>query len=190
METNIEDTQEFQDALKSLNSGEYEHTMLEAWKVTLEGMIGGIKEKITMRVANDIVRSFPWLTHADVPAYVQLKLRRVEQILEELLASFPEDKTIEELFSENENDWLEHKDIYLEIIARWTNLARTWEDQWDELEFRDSMKALLHAVVSDVITLIAGGNALVNNIKELSNFEIDEADGAWLQKRVEELRSE
>ncbi|QKY80406.1 hypothetical protein SEA_PABST_48 [Microbacterium phage Pabst] len=177
---------EFLEAARKAQVGQYDHTMFESWRVVLRQMISVCEAGITMPFADGILRQWPWLRYADLEGYLLSRKRYLEEAIEVLEAQFP--KAEEELFQENVDDFVEHKDAYIDVIVAWTRLSNRWTAAWDAIPVKsNSRKALMHAVVADVSALLINPkNGLIENLRNLAGFHdvMTEADGEDLIYRI------
>lgn len=183
----LEETPEFQAAVKAAQTGVFDTTLFEMWEHILDELIETTESDISLQTADTILRSFPWLTHADLPMYMGLKIQRLHQIKSAIVAAYP--KPQELLFQEADDDWILHKDAYLEILAWWSAFPDKWQAEWRELGWDIPTKGVEHAVIADVSSIIAGPNSLPEHLRDLKDFEITEGDGEKLRERAIEIRA-
>ncbi|QOC56138.1 hypothetical protein SEA_ZHENGYI_46 [Microbacterium phage Zhengyi] len=177
---------EFLEAVRKGQAGQYDHTMFESWRVVLQQFVSVCDYGITMPLADGILRQWPWLKYADLVPYLAYRKTFLEEAIRVLEAQFP--KPEEELFKENVDDFVVHKDAYIDVIVAWTRLSNRWVASWDAVSPQaQSKKAVLHAVISDLSALLINpNNGLVENLKNLAGFHetMTEDDGEDLIFRI------
>ncbi|QJD52793.1 hypothetical protein SEA_UNPHAZED_49 [Microbacterium phage Unphazed] len=179
-------TPEFLEAQRKGQTGQYDHTMFESWRVVLRQFIMVCEHGVTMPLADGILRQWPWLRYSDLPTYLILRKSYLEEAIAVLEAQFP--KPENELFQENVNDFVIHKDAYMDVIVAWTRLSNRWVAAWDKVDIKSqARKGTMHAAVSDVTALLINKNSgLVENLRNLYGFHenMTEEDGQELIARI------
>ncbi|QQO39337.1 hypothetical protein SEA_CRUNCHYBOI_51 [Microbacterium phage CrunchyBoi] len=177
---------EFLDAVSKAEKGQYDHTMFESWRVVLRQMISVCEAGITMPFADGLLRQWPWLRYVDLEPYLRYRKTYLQEAISVLEAQFPKPEA--ELFAENVNDFVVHKDAYLDVIVAWTRLSNRWTDAWDKISVQNqNRKALMHAVTADVSALLINPRSgLIENLRNLAGFHdvMTDADGEDLIFRI------
>ena len=175
------------EAVKKAETGRFDHTLFEIWESILEEALLQ-SQTLTIPYADALLRQWPWLRYPDLDKYLEIRSVFIREATDTLRSCYPEDKTIEQLFSENEDDWTYHKDIYLDIIVAWTRLCNAWAEVWKN---SDTDRPVFHAAVSDMTALLINPQmGLVENVRNLAGFEISEEDGAALTERIKDTEDE
>lgn len=178
----IEDDPELADLFSRAQTGDFKHTMFEIWEDQLNGMILATKEELGLAVADSILRSWPWLSYSDLSDYIELRLTLLNEALDILIANLPKKK--EELYAENEDDWEQHQDAYIVLLAEWSKLSNEWAERWKALPLDAPDKGLWHAVVVDVTGALVGPNGVVEGIQSLRDFALTDEHRATLNKLI------
>lgn len=183
LEDGMEDSEEFRAALLRGQSGQFENTLLEIWQMMLEKAIAESDGVVTAVMANGILRQWPWLRFPDLQLYLQHRATYLLQALKVLKEAYKKDE--EELFAENVDDWLHHKDTYLDVVVGWTHLVNDWSTKWEAIDVKARNKPSLHAALSDVSAfLIDPRNGMVESMRNLAHFELTEEEGEALGRRI------
>ena len=179
----LQDSPEFQDAVRNAQLGQYEHTLLEIWTDILDGAIEQVSGPLTIALADGLLRQWPWLSYADLPGYLSTRKTLLQEALNTLVKQFP--KPVEVLFQENVDDWEIHKDTYVDVIVEWTRLSNSWSAQWEALALQDPKKGLMHAAVADATSLLINpSTGLVEQLRNLAGFLITEEESGEIQARL------
>lgn len=162
-------------ALRNASEGLYEHTFLEMWDTVLGNLITATKEPLELDVAASILQAYPWLDHSGINPYREKRVRYLEEA-REVLTDVLGDQMVK-LYTENENDWTLHKDIYIEILKGWKELTETWAHEWAVQAARTTPSKVDHAVIADVSgILLSPQYGLVEQLRNLKDFEFTEED--------------
>lgn len=152
--------------LSNASQGKFKHTMLEMWEAALNNLILQSSGPIGLDIAASILQSYPWLNHNDLFKYQKDRIQRFEEARERLYLVLGDDK--EKIYSENENDWLLHSELYIQVVASWNNMARLWEAEWSKKPAKVS-----HATIADVTAMILNENfGIIESLKNLADFEM------------------
>lgn len=177
---------EFLEAVRKGQLGQYDYTMFESWRVVLRQFITVCEAGLSMPLADGLMRQWPWLRYTDLETYLNARKVYLQEAIRVLEAQFP--KPEEELFQENVDDFIIHKDAYIDVIVAWTRLTNRWTAAWDRIPLQaQSRKAVMHAVTADVsATLINPQTGLIENIRNLAGFHeaMTEEDGEDLVFRI------
>ncbi len=149
--------------------GPITHTLLEIWREVLSNVEGSKAEKVTPIIANRIVGSWPKLSIQDTPAYHVLYhdfLLAARDILEAEIKSDPE------ALNNTEDDAVENRQHYLNLLLEWQVEIMRWEAEWDAAA--DDAHISL-AAIADAAAFITGQNGLLNHLSSI-NFEFTDAD--------------
>ncbi|UQT01731.1 hypothetical protein SEA_MORRILL_46 [Microbacterium phage Morrill] len=191
VEQELQDTPEYQAAMRSAQTGQYDHTLLQMWEEILTEASLQVSGVVTLPLADGLLRQWPWLRYKDLPQYFQTRHKMLQEALEVLRLQYPSDKSREELFAENVDDWELHKDIYLDVTVAWTQLANHWSDQWEEIPLHRGDKGILHASVADTTALLINPNSgLVEQMRNLAGFVISPEESAKMQARINGVEDE
>ncbi|QCG78335.1 hypothetical protein SEA_TRUONG_49 [Microbacterium phage Truong] len=181
----IRNMPEFQDAMNSAETGQYSNPIFKIWEEILEEAMKQVSGVVTIPLADGLLRQWPWLRYKDLPQYFTTRHKMLEEALELLRAQYPSDKTPEELYSENVDDWELHKKLYIDVIVAWTQLANHWSDQWEEIPLHRGDKGILHASVADTTALLVNPTSgLVEQLRNLAGFHISTEESALMQARI------
>ena len=183
VDDDIQNTPEFQEAVRKAQLGQYEHTLFEMWEDILHEAKLQASGAVSIPLANGILRQWPWLSFKHLPDYFRERLRMLDEALEVLQTCYPKPKEL--LFQENVGDWEAHKDAYIDAIAAWTQLSNHWSDQWEEIPMNRPDKAYKHAAVADMVSLLVNpSTGLVEQLRNLADFQITSEESEALQKRI------
>ena len=183
LDEDIQDSADFREAVRKAQAGQYDHTLFEMWEDVLEEAKRQVSGAVSIPLANGLLRQWPWLTFKHLPDYFKERARMIDEAIEILKSCYP--KPEELLYQENENDWLEHKDAYIDVIVAWTQLSNHWSDQWEEVPMSRPDKAYKHAAVADMVALLVNpSTGLAEQMRNLADFQITEAESEVLQKRI------
>ncbi|QDF16999.1 hypothetical protein HWC33_gp46 [Microbacterium phage TinyTimothy] len=179
-------TPEFLEAQRKASTQQYDHTMFESWRVVLQQFVMVAEHGITLPLADGILRQWPWLRYADLTSYLQYRAVYLKEAIRVLEAQFPKPEA--ELFQEAEDDFIRHKESYIDVIVAWTRLTNRWVDIWDKVDPKSqSKKGVLHAVTSDLSALLINKElGLIENLRNLHGFNenMTEEDGQELIARI------
>lgn len=165
-EINEEEQLITEEALSEAQQGRFQHTMLEMWYATLCNLVAQAKSPLNIEVATSILQTYPWLRHDDLVKYQKDRETRLIQARDVLLEVIGEDR--EKIFSENEDDWNLHAELYIEVLAGWNKLARIWDENWGLKPSKVS-----HATIADVIALLLNNDfGMVEGLRNLANFDL------------------
>jgi len=159
-------------------------TLLEIWRELLSNIEHERVERISANVAQKIVATWPKLDFKDVPAY----LRHYYDLLAEqrlvVLAEIHKDPAALKYLGEE--DPIENREHYEEILFGWNlNVAR-WEREWD---VTDPEAAIKLAAIIDAQGFFLAQTGLVAHLSEIG-FEFTEADGERLVARLQAAKEE
>lgn len=184
---------EMEERFRQAARGKYEHTLIEIWGDDLSRELEGYAAQASMDTYEQFVRSWPWLKYSDVDACrkAMLKLTQESQdamddAVQAILAKT--DRTYEELLGSQETDWPDNKEIYLEIVARWSALMTSWGQWWAHSSM--TVKPVLHASIAIACARLIGQHGLVEQMKNLANFESSNEDQEALGARIAQLIEE
>lgn len=166
----IEDAVFDEETIKNAETKEYGTTLLEQWDKLLQLAIEQTTRPMILNYADAFMRQWPQIDYVRLPEYLTARGDLLKQVHDRLLDAYPKDK--DELYLENENDWLEHEDLYLDIYIRWHKLSREWFDWWMKLDFEASEKPIYHAAIADISDLMLNPRTgLLQEMSSLANWE-------------------
>lgn len=185
------DEQSFYEAQKKAEAGEYSTTLVEQWVLTLQNHIDNHGKKVQLGMAQGLLNQWPFLSHALIPMYMDQMEDLLQEALEEIETAIAEQpKSREALFLENKMDFRLHKDLYREIIARFTALQQDWTDSWADMPWTDA-KTVYHASISTAMAILAGNYGLLIELRSLAEYNWDDdVDGKVIKERIEELTAD
>jgi len=167
---------------EELEEGQYIHTFFQIWDNVLEGNIHAAEAPLALDVAASIIDSYPWLNHENVQQYRRERaalLKEAREIIFEILGT---KKT--KIYKENINDWKLHKDMYIELIARWNLLVSGWGNAWTE-QAETAPSATGHAAIGDVAGILLNPEyGFVEGLKTLKGFEFTVEDREALNEKM------
>jgi hypothetical protein len=179
------DDPEMAEMVRRAELGIYDTTLLQMWESVIDGTAHACEVGVTIPMADGVLRQWPWLSYMDLPKYLRSRYRKLAEAKTVMRMCYPEDKDIEELFAESEDDWNRHKDIYLDIIVAWQRLGNAWVDQWDKIALNNKDKGIEHAVVADLNAFLTHPqNGLSEQIRNLANFAITDEEIKSVNERV------
>jgi hypothetical protein len=175
----IEDNPELAHAFQTVNDGTFSHTLLEQWEHTLKTEMDSFLGDGPMDQYTQFLQTWPWLEYGHVERVrkymAEFSVDSINQLniaIIETIEKTPRNK--EDVYKSIENDWIDNRDIYLELIPRWTMLSNVWNARWANSSIRE--KPLLHVAVALSIARLLGGKGLVENLRYLKNAN-DEVEG-------------
>ena len=178
----IDDNPEFAEAIRKAQLGVYDSTLFQMWKEGLENLIEGTRGVLSINTADALLRAWPWLKYHDLESYLENRARYLEEGHKVLLDVLGSD--IEDIFAEAKDDWKLHKELYIDVIVRWSAMTNNWARAWTRLPIRGATKGVMHAVIADVTSIFVGPNGYVENVRNLAGFEITEEEGKDIEDRV------
>ena len=181
-ETTEEAELSFEDAMRTAESGQYEHTLFQMWESMLDEGVMMTENGVSIPAADSILRSWPWLKYEELDTYMDNRRLLLLETKEALQSCYP--KPTELLFQENVDDWTVHKDAYLDVIVAWTHLTNRWAEDWAEIPIIVPLKGIQHAVIADTTALILGRDGFIEQMRNLHGFDITDEEGAELTKRL------
>lgn len=181
--TNPMESPEMQEVMANAQTGKFGTTMFQMWDETLQVAINQAKAPLSVSVALGLLRDYPWLRHKDLPMYLAERIKMLEEAQAVLRKCYP--KPAEELFQENENDWVEHEAAYHSVLVGWTRASDRWHKRWEAIPLHRPDKGILHAVVLDASALIIHPKVgLFTNVREMAGFTFSDAQHAVNQTRI------
>lgn len=184
--------------MENARNGIFKKTLLERWDYTLQSQINATLQPISLEIASDVLNTYPWLKHQNLPSYREdrmdllLGAKRVLRTVLDEAVDTDDEKTrelrIEQIFSENEDDWIKHKDLYLQTIAGWNKLIRDASEDWSLAMNNDHLENIesFHAAILDVAALLLNeGFGLLDGLRQLKDFEHSEETAARLAELME-----
>ena len=156
-----------------------ERTLLELWQAVLseENIAAGEKEPITIGTALRVISRYPELKYADIPEYMTVYyacLRWFASVLDNEIESNPG------CFEHVEDDAVENKPLYLNLIVLWQQLVLEWEAGWNPLR-EDA--AVLVAAYADARAFVLGQEGMLGHLDQIG-FEYSEADSISVAEAV------
>ena len=165
------ETEDFitEEALKNAQQGKFEHTMMEMWHSAIGNLINAASAPLNIEVASGILNAYPWLRHDDLQPYMADRVVRYKQALQVIEDVLGDQK--EKVFSENENDWELHSDLYLQVMGKWNRLTIQWNDAWASKK----PHRVTHATIIDVSgQLLSPEYGFIEGLRNLAGFELTE----------------
>jgi hypothetical protein len=184
---------DFQRAMANAQKKQYDHTFFEIFEEQIEGILRATEAPLTVEVADSILRTWPWFKYYDIEPYLVYRVRMLKEVLHELHESFPKPREI--LFKENIDDWQQHREGYIELMARWTALNNRWAVEWTGLKMGDKKRSILHAALVDLVYLTLGPEGMIEKFQYLLDFDnpefiVTEKEQEALGERIRELTGE
>ena len=179
----VPDTIEELDTANKIEEGQYQHTFLEVWELTLDGHILATEAPLQLEVAAGILGAYPWLTHSDIPGYRSQRRDLLKEARETFLEIIGSKKYKDKLYKELNEDWTRHKDLYMQIIAAWNQLTINWGKIWTANAEAGDLSGTAHAAIGDVSgVLLSTDYGLAESLKTLKGFSFTDEDREKLSK--------
>lgn len=183
LDDGLQENPQLREAIRNAQLGQYEHTLFEMWEDILDEAIRQVSNGVSIPLADGLLRQWPWLRYKDLPQYLTERRKLLEEAKTLLQQCYP--KPAELLFQENNGDWEEHKDAYIDVIVAWTRASNAWAEQWDLIPLSRPDKGIMHAVIADMTTLlIHPSKGLAEQMQNLAGFDITESDSEALSNRI------
>ena len=183
LEDDIQDSPDFREAVRKAQLGQYDSTLFEMWEDILFEAKRQVSGAVSIPLANGILRQWPWLSFKHLPDYFKARLGMLDEALEILYSCYPKPKEL--LYQENVDDWNLHKEEYIDVIVAWTQLSNNWSDIWEEIPMNRPDKAYKHAAVADMVSLLVNpSTGLIEQMRNLANFQITEEESEAMQARI------
>jgi len=193
VQPNIEDLiedPEMKQAFEDAQRGVYKNTLLTMWESQLADELVGYNSPAGLDTYDSFLRSWPWLGYDKVQdarenliMLTQISISYFDDAIEEFASE--KETTREKLFSDVENDWVNHKELYAELIAQWTALTNSWGYLWTDTRPED--KPAMHVAITIAVARLIGPHGLVDQIRNLKDFEWSDEDQEKLSKRIQWL---
>ncbi len=166
----------------SLSEGEVPamtNTLLKIWQEILSNIETSREERITPIIANRVVGTWTKLEYSDVPAYWELYydlMTDLRGILLDEIASDPE------CLNNIEDDAIDNRERYLNILFGWSDRIAEWEEQWECTSPRAHIEL---AAIADVARFFVGPEGLTEGLSQPQlGFSFDDDDRIALQERL------
>lgn len=161
------------------------HTILRVWKEILGSIESGAADKISPALAVRILQRWDRLDFADLQLYWELYHRRLTELrgdLHEVIDADPE------CFERVEDDAIDNRDLYDQIIFLWKLRTRQWELSWD---VSGRHAAIEMAALADAAEFVAGQHGIIEQLMQPQvGFEWTELDEIRLQEKLDEALAE
>jgi hypothetical protein len=186
----LNDNPEFADAFAQANTGVYQHTVLQMWEDQLTNEMVGWNEPPTMDTYQSFMENWRWVGYHDVPKIRRILSKLTVETLNELeeaieYATQDSKETKAEIYADPEHDWVANKDIYFEVIARFTALPNKWGTEWHFAPAKDQPN--MHVAIAIIVNRIIGQQGLAEQMRHLKDFDVSEDEGNALNERVLEI---
>lgn len=179
----------FQEAMANSQTKEYNHTAIETLILTVDDWVEGTDNPITAPLVDYILRSYPFLGVGDIKGVIESRreyLQEVRNSLTEILDA--QSKTHEEIFAEISDDWNLHKEMYKDLIVKWTVMTTRWSKDWSDLFSlnADSSSLANMVALTEISSMIIGRTGIIEIIRGLSGFDLVQEDYDKLNERARE----
>lgn len=161
------------------------HTLLEIWNDLLSNAELGVEEHISPMLANSIISKWDRLEFSDIPAYWALYhelMIELRDILHDVIATDPD------CYKHVEDDGVENRKLYMEVLFGWTDRINQWEEQWD---CTDPRAAIELAAIADVARMFTGQTGIVEHLSQPQmNFTFGDDERTELAERLAAAQKE
>ena len=170
--------------------GQFEHTLLEQWEMVLQKELDNYSQPADIDTHTSFLANWPWLNYHDVEKVRKWLAQFTVDAINALNISIIDTientpKTKEDVYEAFENDWEENREIYLELIPRWTCITNVWHATWSSA--RAAEKPILHVAAAVSTARFFGEKGLVENLRWLKNTTITEEDDKQMKARLQIL---
>ena len=167
----------------------FKATFFEMWERALQNMLEGTKAPLELIIAQQIMDAYPWLKHEHLRPYRAARAHYLQRALDMVDLVLVGQK--EKVFKEAEKDWELHKQLYIELMAKWNHLVVGWGNGWSLAAEYDGEGGgpdpVEHAAIADVSTLLLNEQSgFIEGLRNLRGFSFDDEDRALLLKLSEE----
>ena len=160
--------------LQRAQQGLFNHTFFEMWELALDSHIESTRAPLSIDQCSAILQGYPYLTHADVQAYRQLRVGFLERARNELNLVLGKNK--KKILKEvGEVDWEKHSKLYIELLGAWTNMLNEFEEHWTEMAEAGTVDPVFQAAIIDVSTMLLDKEyGFMEALRNLHGFEYTE----------------
>ena len=167
----MDDVKDVMEAAERRTSGDepQPRTLLEVWKIILDGLEKHETAHISMEIADQIVTAHPRLRIQDVATYHVIYFHCLKEFREALLAEIESDP---ECFTRAENDAEENRHHYLNLLTLWQQQLHQWDLEWS-CASQDAHIEM--AAIGSAANFILGENGLAGHLDAI-NFDYSDED--------------